>query len=218
MCSHVVINELLTYTLFCQELQPDYIIAHDGTNDFFCGMISDPYLLNEHNLTYQHEMEDWSHLLHKTEHISKTQTNIPFEVNNLTMNCIKAYVERKLQFQTTAELQGSTFIWGLQPLVYSKQSMSIEEIMYFEDIKTLKDPYLHQRKQIQFLYDYFENNVNLPDRVTLLNFNKYFKRYDENLTLFQDFVHTNPMGDEIISQYYFNFFKNNYLRSDIKNI
>ena len=135
MCSHVVMNEIFTYILFCQEVKPDYIIAHDGANDMISGMISDPYLLNKFNLTYQHELEEWSQKLHETENLSRTQTQMPFHVINLPDNITKAYVERKMQFQRLAESQNCIFIWGLQPLVYSKKSSSIEEMLYFQDIQ-----------------------------------------------------------------------------------
>ena len=35
---NVVLNEIITYLLHCQDIRPDIVVAHDGFNDLFYGL------------------------------------------------------------------------------------------------------------------------------------------------------------------------------------
>ena len=51
------------------------------------------------------------------------------------------------------------------------------------------------------MYTYLEDK--LPHNIRLVNIHKKYYQVDENDTLFYDFVHTTPQGDEQIAQCYF---------------
>lgn len=206
MHGHVVLNEILTYVLFVQQLRPDIVITNDGWNDFIYGMVSDAYLLENQNMTYQYNLESWSHLIHGTNHIPGNHSNIsskPLNIINSPHTVIKAYVARKMQFHDMVEAAGGTFIWGLQPYVGSKhRPSSIEE----EYIKPLPDnnPMSTPYSKIASIYDKYLA-VRLPDRVKFANCHAYFKSFDSNETLFGDNIHTVALGDEKVSDFYMMF-------------
>ena len=206
MHAHVVMNEMLTYNLFCYQIKPDYTIAHDGFNDILYGLISDPFLLKKYDLTYSPILEEWSHILHGTHDIPTNQPSIPYKSLNLPQNILKAYLTRKYQFQEMVELQGGIYIWGFQPMLYSKKKLSTSEKVY-RHCKAHEDLI----PQIKFLYERFAKDVELPERVPILDFHQYFGQFGDDMTLFIDIVHTTPLGDEKVAEYYFT-----YLKNDIK--
>ena len=55
-----VINDMMNYLLYAQNLKPDAVICHCGANDLRFGVISDKHLLNEYNITYLGNFEAWS--------------------------------------------------------------------------------------------------------------------------------------------------------------
>lgn len=217
MHGHVVLNEMLTYILFVQQLRPDIVIANNGWNDFIYGMVSDAYLLESQNMTYQYNLESWSHLIHGTNKIPGNHSNIvskPLNIINSPHTVIKAYVARKLQFHDIVEAAGGTFIWGLQPYVGSKHKQSASEEEYMKPLpkdSPMSTPY----SKIASIYDKYLA-VELPARVRFANCHAYFKRFDDNETLFGDTIHTVPLGDERISDFYKAFIIKNMYGSAVQ--
>ena len=204
---YVVMNELLAYMLFCHQIRPDYVIGHDGNNDLGYGLVSDPFLLREYNLTYPYNLERWPQILHGTQDVPTNQPSVPFEPLNCSQDNIDAYILRKMQFQEIVESQGSTFIWGFEPLLYSKKKPSPDEQMYLMWLEECGSPFpnlLH--KHIPFLYDQCQKRVQMLEGVRLVDFHRYFEQFGEDMTLFNDFIHTTPLGDEKIAECYFSYF------------
>ena len=113
MHDNVVMQEMMTYLLFAQQLRPDVVMSHSGHNDIWYGLRNDPYLVAHHNIIYQQHSEYWSYLLHQEGAVPE---EIPAEFN-LKQNILAAMIARHRQFQEIVEAGGGRFIWGVQPLL-----------------------------------------------------------------------------------------------------
>jgi len=91
--------------------------------------------------------------------------------------------------------------------------MSFEEQIYFIDSINNNDEFYHVRQRVAFVYEKFEKYVNFPKKSHQINFYKYFKKFDNDINLFHDFVHTTPLGDEKIAEHYFSYFVNHFLKT-----
>ena len=200
MHGHVVMNEFLSYLIYCSKLKPEIVIAHDGWNDFLYGLLSDNYLLNELNMTYQYNLEVWSQLIHGSFNEKTNQPNFPLKPNNLPHNVLGSYVHRKLQFQQIVESFGGTFIWGLQPSIFSRTKLTSEEnqIINSGPGEAMKLAY----PRVEQLYTFFSENEKLPIGKHFLNLHDSFMEYGDEEPLFGDYVHTLPAGDERIAEIY----------------
>ena len=204
--ANVVLNEMINYLLHAERLRPDYVVAHDGVADLYYGMLTDPFLLGEHQITYHHLFESWSQMLHGTHHLPTRQPERPFQPINLPDKIISAYINRKLQFQDVVEGRGSRFIWGLQPIIDSKKRLSPDEQAYTRYVAKTDRTYSVVRKQLPVLYDQLLRRVRLPERVRMIDFHTYFNRFDASETLFGDFAHMTAAGDARIAERYLTFF------------
>lgn len=207
MHGHIVLNEMITYLLFCQKLNPDYVVAHDGWNDLIYGMLSDKFLLNEHQLAYQYNLEGWSQILHKTSDLKATQSNKDFQPINLPNNVVSAYLDRKNQFRQLVEQNGAKFIWALQPSIYSKKSHSSEEKEYLQHELQYTNSFREPYKRMSFIYETYIKRAAKELTVPFLNLHAYFQNFGDEQTLFGDIIHTVPLGDYKIAQYYFEYFQ-----------
>lgn len=208
MHSHVVFNEMLAYMLFCQDLKSEYVIAHDGWNDFIYGMLSDKFLLNEYDLIYQYHLEGWSQILHATSNLKATQNDLSkLEIINLPDNIISAYINRKKQFDSLVENSGSKFFWALQPSIYSKNALSSIEKEYIRNDIGCDNPFREPYKRVSFIYEEFVRKIAKDLMVSVLDVHDFFKNFGEDETLFGDIIHTVPAGDYKIALYYFEHFK-----------
>ena len=72
---HLVLNQMITYLLHIEKLNPNLVILHDGFNDLLYGMLGDNALL-EDQITYQNNHENISQKIHDTNNIELTQNNI----------------------------------------------------------------------------------------------------------------------------------------------
>lgn len=209
MHGHVLLNEILTYVLFCHRLRPDYVIAHDGWNDFAYGLFSDSYLLDECQMTYQYNLENWSQILHATSRFPTNQPVQKLEVINLPTGILKAYTMRKMQFEQIVKANGGEFIWGLQPCVYSKTALSpVEEKATMVDSN---NPFAGLYEPVKFLYENLDRFMQLPAGASGLNLHKIFAAFGKDVTLFGDHMHTNPRGDREIAAAYLDFFIKNVI-------
>lgn len=195
MLGNVVINEMINYLLYGYELSPDIVIAHDGFNDFIFSQSTDSYLLERYKITYNKLLEKWADVAH-----SELNMNI---YKNSASSVVLTYYERKKEFETLVSATKSIFISGLQPNVYQKKAVSKKEQEYMSrfDYELFKNA----QKNINFLYDVYKKLVN--DRGGCryqLFFDDIFANFDDHYTLFGDFMHQLPAGNEIISDAYMN--------------
>ena len=204
---NLIVQQTFNYLLFAEQLRPDYVIAHDGFSDFVFGLGSDPWLLDEHAMTYQTECEDWGQRIHNAPDERRTHRTIPFEVLNLPHVVVRAYVARKQQFRRVVEGGGARFVWGFQPCIYSQGELSPDERRIVASPHPVYGP-AHQK--LQFVYDRFRALSRLPADLPIVDCHMAFRECGADERLFHDHVHTTPLGDQRIAQLYFEV-----LRQDI---
>lgn len=199
---NVVLNEILTYTLFCNRLRPDIVLAHDGFNDLAYGMATDPTLLLQ-GLCYQFNLEAWAGLLHDTMPTAEPGAPaVKREPRNAPQTVIRAYIRRKQQFQRLVEADGGRFVWGLQPTMESKAALSASEQAFVSRVLPSEDPVEPIMALMKDLYEMMLANVPLLRQVDFVNFHQEFAKYGADRTLFADKMHTTPDGDRVIAERY----------------
>lgn len=202
MHGHVVLNEMIAYMLFCERLKPDLVIAHDGFNDMAYGIIADKKLIQEYDICYQYNLEEWSQILHDSKDRPTNHPTMPLEITNYPHTVLKAYLARKRQFSRMVRFGGAHFIWGLQPMLYSKASLAPSEEEYVRPLSH-ENPFYNVYQKILPMYEKYKESVKeLPEHV--VDVNEYFSQFGGDVALFGDVVHTLPEGDEKIAVCYFN--------------
>lgn len=202
---NVVLNEMITFLLFCDQIRPDVVIARDGFNDMAYGQSTDPYLLKEHATTYQTNIEHWGQMLHGTKEVPVADLSDVAPIVNNPPAIVGAYARRVREFQAVAGSMGAVFVSALQPMVFSKRRMSAAEKKYADHYLS---PPIHQSvayKNMSFLYERYL--VLQPQVKTdhFVNLHDAFNRFGEDKTLFGDIMHTLPEGDEAIADIYFDY-------------
>jgi hypothetical protein len=205
MPSYVILNEIITYTIFAWELKPDMVISFSGYNDMQHGILTDDYLKKKFNLNYSCWLEGWAYKLRESQYEAPSQWHI--NKQNSIYPTIKALRERIKQFRDTVEAENTRFIYALQPHWGSKKAHSAEEILSFKSVHQ-KDPSQPLIETLKFLYNRFKkdavrNNVKID-----IDFDKIFSNFDEKITLFGDICHFVEKGEEIIAEKFFEFIKN----------
>lgn len=207
---HVVMNEMLTYLFFVYDLKPDLVIAHDGFNDLTCGQSGDIRLQKDFDIIYHDRMEDFAKLIH----LGYSEEGVQRKPITNPLITIKAFYNRKKQFEKIANENGAVFISALQPMIYSKKRQSKVEKEFlrlnfqahldllFKNVVTMYERYeIFEKKHDGFKYN--------------INFHNHFKQYDENFTLFGDEMHQIDEGERIIAEIYFNYIKTNLIDKGI---
>lgn len=210
MHGHVLLNQIITYTLFVEQLRPDVVISHDGFNDLGYGQLSDSYLLRR-GITFQTNLEDWATILHQSDPGLKTHTDSPYKARNLHPAVVKAYVDRKRQFMRMVESNGARFLWGLQPFVESKAAPCPEEAGYLAaELELVRDrPFSIMYRNQRILFSLAQKAVaKAADPAAVVDTHEAFQAYGADAHLFGDFVHTLPEGDTAIARCYMEYFKN----------
>ena len=201
MHDNVVMQEMMTYLLFAQQLRPDVVISHSGHNDIWYGLRNYPYLVTHHNIIYQQHSEYWSYLLHQEGAVPE---EIPAEFN-LKQNILAAMIARHRQFQEIVEAGGGRFIWGVQPLLFDRKIPHPREIEYLEDLTKFLSADPRRRK----MYNRVASLIaELPSRVDeegdfeFVDFPSLFADAGPGRELMWDHVHANPEGDDLIAECY----------------
>lgn len=198
--ANVVMDEMFTYLLFCRQLRPDMVIAHDGANDFCFGQMSDRFLVEQHHITYQVTHEGWAQILHESLDIALTQPIWPYISLAHPVQILRAYIDRKQQFAEIVEAAGGEFVWGLQPCFWSKMRRHPVERAAMQNMSS-EYRYIFERYRI--LYDMFVEKFTPSDQ-PFVNFHGIFAQYGEDRLLLGDHIHPWPDGDEVIGETYAN--------------
>ncbi|MDQ8199163.1 hypothetical protein QEH56_13425 [Pelagicoccus enzymogenes] len=207
MHGHVMLNEMFSYLLYAERLQPDFVIAHDGFNDLAYGCNSDKLLMEKHSIVFQENLELWPFLLEGREEAAKEHSERFFRVTNFPKGIVESYLERKAQFRSVVERSGARFISAFQPFLSQKATLTAWERRvcvswtkrnpmrpYFERMGFLFETYLRLRDEHGFSDD-------LDFRASMS------ERGDESL--FADFVHLRPEGDQMVAEEYKRWFDQN---------
>ncbi len=202
---HTVLNEIFHFILFGHQVPFDAVISHSGANDLLNGQLSDPWLLETHHVTYQQPLESWARILHDSadrpgvypkagEHMASKN---PPAVN------LKACIARIRQFRDLAEGFGAAFIWGLQPMVFSRKDRPpMESIIEAKRPVQEKDVY----EKYPALYEILSANVPDDLAAALVNHHRLFSDIGEDEWLFWDSVHPAPAGQDRIAGFYLDHF------------
>ncbi len=202
MHDNVVMQEMLTYLMFVDRLKPEVVIGHDGHNDIWYGLSCDPYLVAGQQMIYQRHSEQWSRLIHGTEHVPIPDINscsVDEQQYNSPHNIVRAYGTRKRQWQSLVERQGGKFFWGLQPLILSKPRRCGFELEIAEAVKNhpfgIGEPLFHA-------YTKLHQELLRAKLPRFVDFHTYFQTFDESFHLMSDHVHCTFLGDELIARKY----------------
>lgn len=205
-----VLYETISYLLFCHDLRPDVVISHSGLNDLANGQITDPYLLNKLHMTYYPKLEAWAQILHDADpefHWFWSDGRIA--PGNHPRAIVTAYLRRRRQFANLVRANGGLFVSGLQPLLASKNAPSAWEAAWPERHQVgLLSPIL---ANVPHLYRKLVETLDDGDDILFADVHAHFGRFGDDMTLFEDSVHTLPKGDDHIAQFYARFLNEHVL-------
>lgn len=210
----LIINQMISFLLFCHKLKPNFVISHDGWNDLSNGAINDTHLLCDHQIAYLSNTEDWAKKLQNVEWL-EPENYKKFHIKNPKHKVIGAYLERKTNFKTLANAFGSQFISGFQPGYFHKGKLSESEEKNIEqeklskpEIQDLFDRRLPELSKAAYKHHqiiFHENSVPFPE---------IFCKLGANQTLFHDRVHMTPDGEKLIAESYFKHCKETFFKDD----
>lgn len=204
--ANTMLNQISNFIMFGSQIKPDLVISHGGVCDFHYGQISDPFLLNNYNLTYVEIAETWSKIIHESDKEieqdfcdEKSGSFIPAKVKNHPEKIIDSYHERMMQFKNIVESSSIKFVNSLEPFLYSKKSYSNDE----QNIKKTYNKYYHSvYNNMLKLFDDYEKKYLSQGLNFNVNLHKEFKKLNDEVTHFGDIIHTLAPGEEIIAKMY----------------
>ena len=207
--ANTLLNQIINYTIFGSQINPDLVISHSGVCDLQYGQISDSFLLNNYNLTYVEMAETWGKIIHDSDLeidqdfcIVDSDNFKPVQAKNNPQKIMESFHSRSQQFKKIVEANGSIFINSLEPFLYSKKSYSDEEKKHLKAYNKYYQVVFYNMKK---LFDDYEARYLLNKDVNYnVNFHNIFKSFDGNATHFGDIIHTIESGEEIIANEYFN--------------
>jgi hypothetical protein len=201
---HTVLNELITWLLFCHRLRPEIVIAHDLFNDLANGVQTDPDLLNRHDMTYMATMEQWAQRLMGAGNVSLTQASgpgTPIRIPSSPQAVARAYLARKRQFSDMVEKSGATFVWGTQPACFAKPAAPAEAEQ-FAKIRALSPQLDPMYRALPQLYDMVRNAISQSKIAHPVDVHGAFGRLSAEDDVFVDHAHLNPKGEAVIAGIY----------------
>lgn len=201
---NVVLNQILTYLLFVQDLRPDVVISHDGFNDLAYGQVADSALVSDHHITYQDNLEDWSVILHGGREQMPGDAVIEGvrQIQNMPDAVVNAYLAREKQFAALAISSGARFVWGLQPYLLSKRRRSSAEAGFERNSLDVSNRYLDCYRGLPHLYGMVATRSGDIPGADFLDLHRAFDSLSREITHFFDIVHLSPAGDEVIATFY----------------
>ena len=206
-----VLNEMITYLLFVQNLKPEIVIAHDIFNDFAHGLRTDPVLLAKYKITYLPELENWAQMLLNTPEVTLSQNNSAshsFVIRSSPKRIIEAFLERKKQFLQIVEQSGSKFLYGIQPAWFSKPNAP-QEIQKMDKIRKMDVVNAPIYERMETLYKMAIESIKMSPPKHFINVHEEFSMCGSEDELFVDHAHLNPEGDKKVAQSYSNYIINN---------
>lgn len=196
----VVLNNILTWMTFCHRVKPDIVICHFGWNDLALGMVTDPVLLADHDITYAYPFEEWARVLHSTRDEVSTSTHKPVRIRNNPQDAVGALMRRIQQFSDLVTGTGGRFIAGLQPIAESKSGLHPQEKAV---ARAANNPDLELVfNRIGHLFQMTSEALAQLQNTTTIDFYRDFSRFGADNNLFADKVHCRPAGDEILGETY----------------
>ncbi len=213
MSEGVVLTSLTSYMLFCHRLHPDIVISHDPVNDLTHGLITDPNLLNKYQITYRSSAETW------LQRLMETPEDLPLQdyskgstarILNTPDGVIDAYLERKTQFMEIVTGLGGVFLWGHQPMWFSKKPSPYERAMV-DNFFASNDFWRDASSKLPQLWQMLEDKPKPPPE-QYVDLHAYFSRYGADDDFFHDTCHVTPNGAHAVAQCYFEHIRDHNLK------
>ena len=222
--SGLILNDLNRYIQFCHDLKPEVVLVHGGANDLSFGQMCDQYLLQHYSIAYQFQLEKWANVLVDSETCQdKASYSAEFEdqfhdalqqpVKTYPRQIVSAFYSRVQQFKRMVELEGRDFIFGLQPMLFSKKYKTSEEES--RDILCRQASTGGMYRNSEHLFDILETKHPDMGCQHYINFHQNFKSLRNTDPLFCDGVHTSPEGDAIIADLYYDYIVTNLMKKYI---
>jgi hypothetical protein len=201
---HTVLNETMSWLLFCHKLRPEIVIAHDAFNDLANGVQTDPDLLNRNDMTYMVAIEQWGRQLMGASNVPLTQSDdptAPIRLPNSPQAVVRAYLTRKRQFSDLVEKSGATFVWGTQPAWFGKAA-STGEAERFAKIRALSRQLAPMYQALPQLYEMVRRALSQSVIAYPVDVHAAFGNLTDQDSVFVDHAHLNPAGEAIIAGIY----------------
>ena len=198
----LVLNQTMSFTLFCHRLRPDIVISHDGWNDLANGALDDPWLVSQHDITYNVELERWGQYLQGHVDVPVMDLNHPL-VQSPVHAVVRAYIARKKFFADMVLGLGGCFVAGFQPAAFSKPQVTEEEQNRI-DIDSRQKPALQDLlgRRMPVLYEMASSDHDKTFVDWSVNFHTAFAALVSGQH-FLDRVHTLPAADRVIADAYY---------------
>jgi len=199
----IVLHHMIVWMLHVERLRPEIVISHDGYNDLLWGLNADPFLMNR-AICAPSFFESWCQKLHDRQDVAvRFPPGETMHVVNPPRKVVEQYVERKLQLDRWIRSSGANHISALQPHAQSKRLSSIE-------IECLNNPryngnFAELYKRVPPLYDAVREALRSHAELPFFDLHEYFGRFGEGETLFCDYMHTTPAGDEVLARAYYDW-------------
>ena len=200
---HIVTDEFITFFSFCDHFNPDLVITFDGLNDLFNGCVNDPYLINEWMYAYRYQNEERAQFFNGDNNsLEESEIKRNLKVKNEMNIVINSYLFRLKQLHTYFKGRNIPSIACLQPHLFSKKELSIEEQEFLEKTEKNQDKsdvsVIYKLEILPKLIEKTSKKFSeLPFKT--LDFHKLFKVFGHEITLFRDRVHFNPDGEKIVA-------------------
>lgn len=204
----VLLHEMIVWMLHVEGLHPEIVISHDGYNDLIFGMTTDPFLMRR-QICAPHIFELWGQKLHDRSEVEpRFKHGEPARIINFPRHIVEAYLTRKTQLDRWVRAAGAHHIAALQPYAQSK----ILSLLETEQIEKERYKWIWAEAQAHMAELYKQTSAALAATdIRFYDLHEYFRRFGENETLFQDFMHTTPAGDARLAEAYSDFIIDNAL-------
>lgn len=204
MPAYVILNEIVTYTIFAWQLKPDVVISLSGYNDMHAGAFTDELLKTKFDMNYPAAYQTWAAELrgkeHKEQHIWRMSHGVS------AGGIVDSFINRNKQFREMAMQNGAKFIFALQPIWNSKKSHTKQEKEFFKSLYNA-EPDQPMLTALRFLY----NRLKKSELQIDIDFDEIFSKLDENSDVFYDICHLNNYGEQILAENFANLLQKSYL-------
>ena len=204
---NMLLNQIISFTLFCENMKPDMVISHNGANDLCTAQMNDRNLVENYQLGYVDVLEAWGRKIHDAVDVEIDYLYAepadpdfrPVSPRNRPEAVICAYHTRMKQFALFAQANGAAFISGFQPWITSKRALTPREQ---ERLHTYNPYYQLVYSNMPMLNDMYDKLLDEERLPYVLNLHRYFGQLGDEETHFGDVCHTLAPGDRELARAY----------------
>jgi hypothetical protein len=197
--NNLIVHEMINFLLFCMDLRPDVVIAHDGYNDLLYGQLQNSDMLEKYQIIYHENLEEWSQILHDSQDVPRSQeSKMPVTLNH-AIPILKAYVRRKFELADLVASRGAKFIWGLQPMWSSKGELNDLERHL---VANLAQNHYFASVNTGSMFDYLSEKLIMKPGLVTVDFHKIFSEFGADRFFMADPVHLSAHADDVVGKRY----------------